>query len=270
MDDWDSDARQEDLAVSDDGRVILSASSMTTLMRCGVQWDFAYLRKIKSPPTVKQSIGIAAHEAFEQQMVGKIAAEVDLPEDFVVDVFSTEYDHLLLEVEDPAEDPGKAKDQGVRLVQKQHREIAPRITPVLVEAPIQFEIDGMLYSGTIDLVDGKGRVRDWKTSARKPTDGGTYGLAMTGYALGYRQLTGHTETDVQLDYLVRYKKQDPAYYPIPAGGPVSDGAIAVFAETVARVYETIMSGRFIPNGLTNGACSWCGYREICPYYRNKR
>jgi hypothetical protein len=140
---------------------------------------------------------------------------------------------------------------------------------VLVEAPIQYEIDGMLWSGTIDLADDKGKVRDWKTSARKPTDGGTYQLAMTGYALGYRELTGKTETDVQLDFLVRYKKQDPAYYPIPAGGPVSDRAIGVFADAVARTYEAIMAGRFLPNGLTSGACSWCGYRTICPFYAKR-
>lgn len=270
MDDWDSDSRQEDLALADDGRLILSASSVTTFLRCGVQWEFAYVKALKSAPTIKQSLGIAAHEAFEANMLGKLVAEVDMPEAFVLDVFSGAYDRLLLEVEDPAEDPGKAKDQGVRLIQKQHREVAPGITPVLVEAPIQFEIDGMLYSGTIDLTDSKKRVRDWKTSARKPTDGGTYSIGMTGYALGYRALTGETETDVQLDFFVRYKKQAPAYYPIPAGGPVSDRAIAVFADVVARVYEAISAGRFTPNGLTSGACSWCGYREICRYYQQQR
>lgn len=253
-----------------DGRLILSASSITTFLRCGVQWEYAYVKNLKAPPTIKQSLGIAAHEAFEENMLGKLVAKIDLPEEAVVSVFSDSYDRLVREVTDPAEDPGEAKDQGVRLIQKQHREVAPGIMPVLVEAPIQFEIDGMLYSGSIDLTDDKGRVRDWKTSARKPTDGGTYQLAMTGYALGYRALTGETESDVQLDFLVRYKKQEPAYYPIPAGGPVSDAAIAVFADVVARVYEAINAGRFHPNGLTSGACSWCGYRQICPYYQNQR
>lgn len=270
MEDWDSDTQPEDLAVTEAGDLILSASSITTFLRCGVQWEYGYVKQIKAAPTVKQSLGIAAHEAFEENMLGKLVSTIDLPEQAVLDVFSGAYDRLLLEVEDPAEDPGQAKDQGVRLIQKQHREIAPGIMPVLVEAPILIEVDGIPYSGSIDLTDDKGRVRDWKTSARKPTDGGTYQLAMTGYALGYRSLTGLVETDVQLDFLVRYKVKDPAYYPIPAGGPVSDGAVAVFADTVARVYEAINAGRFTPNGLTSGACSWCGYKAMCPYYNNQR
>lgn len=202
-------------------------------------------------------------------MLTKVVTEIDLPEDYVLDVFSTAYDEQVREVHDPQEDPGAAKDQGIRLVSLQHNEVAPGIQPVLVEAPIQFEINGMVYSGTLDFSDSRGRVRDWKTTARKPSNPNSYQLAMTGYALGYRELTGETETDIQLDFFVRYKKKEPAYYPIPAGGPVPDRAIAIFADTVARAHDAIMAGRFVPNGLASNACSWCGFRDICPYYNQR-
>lgn len=262
------------LAEYDGNRLVLSASSMATFLRCGKQWEFAYVHQLRIPPTVKQSIGIAAHGAWEENLLVKMSAHVDLPEEAVVAAFTDEYDRLAEDFVDPDEDPGAAKDQGVRLIQKHHRDIAPGIIPLLVEQPVKFEINGIPYTGTLDyahdLTDPGGpkrvRVGDWKTSARKPSNGGTYSLGMTGYALGYRHLTGETEALVQLDYLVRYKRQDPAYYPIPSDGPVSDRAIAVFADTVAAVYEAIQANRFLPNGLSSGACSWCGFRKICPHY----
>lgn len=269
MDDWDSDSREDQLdPLTDDGRLMLSASSVTTFLRCGVQWEYAYVKKVRARPTVKQVLGISAHEAFEHNLLTKQVTKIDLPEDVVLDIFSTAYDRQVYDAtydeDDPPED---AKDQGVKLVRKQHLEIAPSIEPMLVEAPIQFEINGVIWTGTIDFVDGKLRVRDWKTSKRKPSSASNYQLAMTGYALGFRQMTGQIESDIQLDFMVRYKKQDPAYYPVPAGGPVPDRAIHMFAETVARVQELIMAGHFVPNGLQSNACSWCGYREICPFYK---
>lgn len=273
MDDWDSDSREERVAQDGDGRLMLSASSVATFLRCGVQWEYAYVKKVRSPPTVRQAVGIAAHDAFEENLLTKMVTQVDLPEEFVRDAFSDSFDKQVEEMQgiwEEKDPPGTAKDQGLALVSKQHIEIAPAIVPVLVEAPIQFEIDGVIWTGTIDLVDGKGRLRDWKTSQRKPASGTNYSLAMTGYALGYRHQTGEIETDVQLDFFVRYKRQEPGYFPIPAGGPVSDRAVQMFADTVGLVHEAIMSGtRFIPNGLQNNACSWCGYREICPYYNTR-
>lgn len=268
MDDWDSDTREEGVD-ADDGRLMLSASSVATFLRCPTQWDFAYVKKIRSPPTVRQAVGIAAHDAFEENLLTKMVTQVDLPVEFVKDAFSDSYDTMvgemggIFEEKDP---PGTAKDQGIAIVEKQHLEIAPSIVPVLVEAPIQFEINGIIWTGTIDLVDGRGRLRDWKTSAKKPSSGANYTLAMTGYALGYREMTGEIETDVQLDFFVRYKKQEPGYFPIPAGGPVSDRAVLVFADIVSRVQAAIMTGVFPPHGLQNNSCSWCGFRDICPYF----
>lgn len=273
MDDWDSDSREDRVALDDDsGRLMLSASSVATFLRCGVQWEFAYVKKVISPPTVRQALGIAAHDAFEENLLTKMVTKVDLPEELVLDAFSDSYDRQVDDMKgffDPKDPPGTAKDQGIKLVQKQHREISPGIEPMLVEAPIQFEINGVIWTGTIDFVDGKLRVRDWKTGARKPQSAANYQLAMTGYALGFRELSGQTEADVQLDFLIRYKKQEPGYFPIPSGGPVPDRAIQVFSDTVGLVQEAVLAGRFIPNGLQNNACSWCGYTAICPYYNQR-
>lgn len=277
MDDWDSQPLgQEDLQFRDGG-LILSASSVATFLRCGKQWEFAYVHRERRPPTVKQALGLASHDAYDQDMTAKLATGENLPEALVLDAFSTEYDRLALEFEKPDEDPGSAKDQQIKVVRKYRTDLAPLIEPVMVEESFIIEVNGLTYSGTLDLASihrvkpdsTRIKVRDWKNTAQKPSDGGNYTFGMVGYALGYRVLTGDIEDEVQIDYLVRYKKKDPGYYPISSGGPVSQAAVESFAETLADVFDAIMAGRFVPNGLQNNACSWCGYAAICPAYRNR-
>jgi len=244
--------------------LVLSASSVTTFLRCGRQWYYAYVAEIKSPPSVRQVLGVAAHSAIEANMLQKLDSYLDLPTEAVEDVFAGEYDRLVGDVETPEEDIGRAKDSGIALIHKHHSEVAPRIQPIWVEEPVQFAVNGIPYSGMIDVVDDHHRVRDWKTTTRRPS-GQNYLLNMIGYALAYRQRTGETESEVVLDYLVRTKV--PQYIPIASGGPVDGKAVVNFASVVTEVAETIQAGNFAPNGLVNGACSWCGYKNLCPAYQ---
>ena len=272
MGDWDGGAYEDGLAL-DEGSLVLSASSLATFHRCGLQWEFAYVKRVKRPPTIKQQLGIASHSAYEQDMLVKLTTGENAPEDVVLDVFNEEYEEarkagfLMLKDPEDEEDPIKAKDQQILVIQKQHREIAPLIVPVLVEEPFLYTINGHPYSGTLDLFDAEGKLRDWKNVAKKPGKEDGYGLGMVGYAIGYRHLTGLIEREVQIDFLVRYKKQAPGYFPVTSGGPVSDEAISSFASVVERAYDAIMAGKFVANGLQNNACSWCGFRDICPALR---
>lgn len=242
----------------------LSASSMTTFLRCGQQWYYAYVLGEKSPPTLKQARGIAVHKAVEVNMEQKIDSKVDVPVEQMLDAYSDSWDEVGsdgFQVEED-EDEGEMKDKGIELTKLHHSEVSPTIQPLWVERPVQFDINGVTFSGQIDTVDEMKRVRDTKTTARAPRPE-QYLMNMTGYALSVRQLTGEVETDTVLDYLIATKK--PRYLPITAGGPVTDKAINQFANTVDAVAGAIDAGRFVPNGVQNGACSWCGYAAQCSY-----
>lgn len=245
---------------------LLSASSVTTFLRCGQQWYFSYVAAVKSPPTLKQARGLAVHKAVEVNMRQKIASRIDLPVDDVVDAYADEFDLISTDVEDDKSETGEYKDSGAKLTRMHTKLVAPEVQPVWVEQPVQFAINDIPFSGQVDLLDDESRIRDTKTTARKPMPD-SYGLNMTGYALSFRQLTGATETDTVLDYLVATRK--PYYLPITAGGPVSDEEIRRFANIVESVAYAIKAGRFVPNGLASGACSWCGYRSICPAYQRR-
>jgi hypothetical protein len=258
--------------------LVLSASSVTTFLRCGSQWYYAYVQGVKAPPSLRAIRGIAAHAAVEVDMRQKIKSRVDIPVADMLDAYDESWNE---ETQDGFatqndEKPGEVKDKGYELVRLYHTEVAPKIQPTLVEEPIQFSINGQAYSGQIDIAEmvepdlwgppeKRLVIRDTKTTGRSPVDG-SYLLNMTGYAIAQRQRTGQIEADTVLDYLVALK--EPKYKEIRMGGPVTDAQIAQFATVVGSVADSINAGRFVPNGLINGACGWCGFRDICPAYQN--
>jgi hypothetical protein len=191
----------------------------------------------------------------------------DGPLDVVLDAYSTEYDKEVIETEEPDIEKGKAKDHGVKSVRFWHANTAPLVAPELVEEPISFTLNGsQIYTGTIDLVSFDKEVWDHKFTGKTPQSADAYILNMVGYALGYRQLTGETESRIVLDHTVGLKTMTKRV-PIVSDGPVTDQAIAAFADIVSTATRSIEAGLFPPTGLKSGACSWCGYKSICPAYR---
>lgn len=244
-----------------------SASSVSTFMRCAKQWEFAYIHELKRPPSIRMVLGTAAHAAAEVNFSQKIETREDLPLDDVLDVFSDAFDSGVYEAivdPDEPEKPGDAKDSGIKTLTVYHETVAPPIEPLWVEHEGLVHVNDIPYSYTIDLVDTKGRVRDHKYTKRRPQGAGDYRLNMIGYAVGYRHETGEKEADVVVDYMVRTK--EPYHWPVASSGPVPDRAIDAFAGILGMITQAITEGIFLPTGLTNHACSWCGYRDICDAY----
>ncbi len=251
-----------------DDQQVFSASSISTFMRCAKQWEYAYVYEFKRPPSLRMILGTSAHAAEEINFKQKIESQEDLPLADALDIFSTAFDSGVLEAEadreDEKETAGQAKDSGIATLSVYHEEVAPTIQPLWVEHEGLIYVNDLPFSYTIDLVDTLGRVRDHKYTKRRPQGAGDYRIALIGYALGYRNETGQTETDVQLDYMVRTQK--PYHWPVANGGPIPMAAETAFAGILEMVNHAITEGVFLPTGLTNHACSWCGYQDICDAY----
>jgi hypothetical protein len=222
--------------------------------------------RIKSPPTVRQLVGTATHDAVAKNLEQKITSETDLPLDDVLDAYSSVFDAEATLIEQPDEPIGKGKDSGVGLVKLHHREIAPTITPLAVEKQAQFTIGGHNYSTYIDLVDkqpnGK-QVNELKT-AKQASDGAQHVFQLIGSAIAERQDTGEVEASLGLDILVRTKM--PKHVPI-RWGPVTDATIALFSRQIDTANQMVKTGLFPATGIQNRACSWCGYTALCPAFK---
>lgn len=246
---------------------VLSGSSLNTFLRCARQWEYAYVYRLRRPPTLRLVVGGAAHEAVEADLTQKMETFVDLPVDDVLDTFSTVYDREVAEAEDDQAAKGVAKDTGIRQMKFWHQELAPGINPMLVEEPIAFEIEGVTFTGTLDLVDTKMDLLDWKFSQKTPSSAEAYLLNMVGYAIGFRVSTGLIERRAILDHVVGLKTKTK-HVRFASDGPVPDASIRAFAGVVKDANRSIQAGIFPPTGIKSGACSWCGYKDICPAYKD--
>lgn len=218
------------------------------------------------------ALGTAGHFAAEVDLTQKIKTHEDLPLDVVLDAFSESWDK---ETVDSPEVPEKKETKplmhasGIAAMKIWHATVAPDVDPIMVEEPIQFAINGIPWTGTVDLVDRPEKVRDWKFVGKKPdARSQDYVLNMVGYAIGYRQKTGRLETGVVLDHIVRTK--EPYHFQVKSDGPVPDESIMSFAGIVESVHGSIQAGSFPPTGLKSGACSWCGFKRECGYYQGPK
>lgn len=249
--------------------VVLSGSSLNTFLRCGRQWELAYVHRIKRPPSLRMARGTAGHTVAEIDLKHKLETGEDLPLEEILDTYRDEF------VKETADSPENEKkketkplylEAGLNGIKTWRLKVAPLVDPEYVEEPIQFTINGIPYSGTIDLADKKKKVRDWKFVGKKPdTRSQDYVVNMVGYVIGYRQKTGELESGVALDHIVLTK--EPYHFPVESEGPTPDESIVAFAGIVGSVHDSIQKGAFPPTGLKSGACSWCGYKAECGYYQ---
>lgn len=245
--------------------LVLSGSSLNTFLNCGRQWEYAYVQRIKRPPRLKMVLGSAAHRAVELDLVNKMETGEDLPRAQVQETFRDEFVRGATDTDDDTDDVGKLTDSGISTVGVWHDVVAPKTHPRLIEQHVQYKLNGTVIDGTIDIVHEDGRIGDWKFTAKTPDKrGGTYLIPMVGYAIGYRRMSGEVESGVVLDFMVRLKQ--PKHHPV-SSGPVPDESIVAYAGIVDDVVRSIDAGLFPPTGLKSGACSWCGYRDICPAFR---
>lgn len=253
--------------------VVMSASSLNTLLRCGVQWDFAYVKRVKRPPGLKMALGIAAHDAIEVDLGQKIESGLNLPKEEVLETFRDKFVEVAADAEETKKETrGNMLDSGIAIVDFWYDEQGLKTKPEQVELHGQFTINGVPYDWTADLIDrdvfDEPRIRDHKFVSRTPEQSDDrYLINMVGYGIGYRQKTGNVESQRVLEHYVRLKT--PKYVAITLD-TVTDEEIHEFADIVTSAYETIQKGVFLPNGLQSGACSWCGYRDSCPAYRGRR
>lgn len=254
-------------------QLVLSGSSVATYRRCPQWWYFEYIEQQVRPARLQMARGLAAHEAVEYDLKHKIATWEDAPKDEVVDLYITRFAEY---AKDSPEIQGKdTKDdvfrRGVLAVEAWRDHIAPNIFPLFVEVNGRFEIDGVLYDWTADVIDQSFLVRDWKFVKKKPQPGSPfspdYTYPMRGYYIGAETELGLELSGWQIDYVVCTLNP---YLVSDNHAPLDQEERNDFRNVVVETHDLIMEGRFPPKGLGNNSCSWCPFADgTCEPHRRK-
>ena len=236
-----------------DRPLILSASAVSTYLRCGHRYLLTYIYRKQGAQNMAAAIGQAVHAGVEALHHGQ-PSENALQE-------AWEHEVASIPTADIKADPDALED-AYRMLRVYTEEVFPTFHPTLVETPFSIMVEGVILTGVLDGADDD--VRDLKTTAGKTINGRkphfgpeNHDMQLAFYDLGYRGLTGRRPKRLILDVLTRrgtYRQ----YVRQPKIGEALD------ALRIAR--DGINREEFEPTGALNNSCAWCPFAaKECPY-----
>lgn len=250
---------------------VYSPSQLGTWTKCQLQWFYRYIEDLKRPPPVSAYLGSAVDASVTANMQAKIDTgalleSMDAAKQVAVDSAKAKWKEEPPRIadDDVIRTDGECADQAAYLSAIHYQRVAPDIEPKAVQLEVNGSPDGYDFDlrGFVDIVED-GRIRDTKTTGRKPADDianrGSYADQLTIYDL--LMGGGH---QVQLDYLVNTKKP---YQHIAVGAPREAADHDRVLDKLARMDRAIAAGIFHPAPADSWQCSrkWCGYFDICPH-----
>jgi hypothetical protein len=235
---------------------ILSPSSLSKFTGCGAKYRFSKVDKLPDPPTGALCVGSSFHTAIGANLEQKIETKQDLPAAGVVAIYREAWAVKSAETEFRDDEmPADLKAQGEALTVKYLEESCPEIQPAAVELHVSGRIGGVLVQGFVDLLETNGRIRDYKTAARKPSEiNPDYRFQVATYA----QITPGATGKVQVDTLTKTKV--PAL--VSQDFTVDQADVDQTAKMFPLVQQAIRAGMFLPNRQSN-LCS----RKYCAFWR---
>ncbi len=258
------------LTVPDQPGDVLSPSQANGYLQCSFRWYGKYILKVPDPPTGARTMGSAVHAAIGANFEQKVETHQDLPLAEVSAIYNRKWQEFvdgtcLERFGKPAlptefrddEFPSLLKEQGLALVQKFQKEVAPCIQPAAVERPVEGRIAGVRVRGFIDILDVFGRIIDVKTAARKPSEG-QVSPDYRFQTATYTQLEPGATGQVALISLVKTKTPQLVEQPFQ----IDQSDIAATHKIYPLVQSAIRTGPYLPNRSSH-LCS----RKYCASWR---
>jgi CRISPR/Cas system-associated exonuclease Cas4 (RecB family) len=251
----------------------LSTSQVEMFLRCPKQYEFRYIKGMKSPPTGALIQGSAIHNAFEVGYNHKKESPESIIElDAVMDAYSDYVrNNLTNDVILDEETPEKVlRSQGEAIVERWHKDKLPYVQPTAVEKPFAAILNKIPVVGIIDLVDNVETegppnevIVDNKTSGKRKTQDEADGsLQLSLYA-------AVTQVDIQrLDVYVRPRltKKGMGEAKLQEIHTMRTFRDIYWMQNIfSDIARAISTGVFPPTNPNNWTCSakWCGYWEYC-------
>lgn len=258
------------------------ASSLPMFFRCPLQWRYRYIDGKVVPPNIPLTVGSAVHTSIERDLRHKLDTGELLDPDAVQDAARDDLRGRWIE-EPPSlsakerrvgekKVKGEATDQAVALAFLHRVDLAPELAPKRVEESFAWtpESAQVELTGTVDLQEADGAIRDAKTASRAWTqDRVDADLQLTAYAYGAAKVFRDVPSRLVLDALVKTKKPR-------VDSKVTTRGQAEFDDLERRlrlIRDAADAGLFPPTDPSNWWCcdDWCGYwQTLCPHGRRAR
>ncbi|MEE9356463.1 MAG: PD-(D/E)XK nuclease family protein [Methylococcaceae bacterium] len=265
----------------DSDKPLLHSSMLETLEKCGVQFEYRYVKGIIIPPGVAMLTGSSVHDLQDAELTHKVETgklfTAEQVRDTTRDAFERRWDEGVMLTREERElglkhVKGETADLAVVLGELYHEQIAPDIIPRSkdhIEWPWILEMDGYPYNlaGTTDVIS-QNLFRDLKNLKTTPNQKAVdSSLQYTIYGLAFETFFGLPAKGIQ-DTIVKLKT--PKVVQIETCRTETD--YEVLYNHLERFSLILEKGVFTPASGNAWWCGpdWCGYTEICPYFRGHK
>jgi len=248
----------------------VSASRLSTWLQCRLKFHMRYVAGVAKPPTAALHVGKTVHAVLQQWNLARWR-NAPLDGDAIAAVFEQAWSAQSEEAAAAwkGEEEAGTKVNALAVIQTYLRE-----TPIpLDEKPegveVSVEMDLASHGlptlvGVLDLVRAGGRIVDFKTTGRTPDPKmvrHTTEVQTTGYALLYREATGHRECGIELHHLVKLKTPKLV---VTEAGPATDLQINRLFHLIDAYVDDLERRDPIPApGLQ---CASCEFFNECRLY----
>lgn len=253
----------------------LSYTQMSTLFRCGRQYEYRYIRQRPGVTNANMLCGRVYHDvvagAYNKKLAG-FRMSTDEAQDLFDSLWKkTIADRQIIDeegepkieltyIEWQGKDPGKLKDAGIRLVRQYLTDILPQYEPVAVEQRYEVELDGIALMGYLDAVVrnafGRQIILDHKWREKSFSD---RELENDVQSTIYTILSGiyHTQFHTALNRVKPKIKVNEVQR--------TEDDVTWVKEMVREAHRQIQAGNFPPSGVLSWVCSidYCSYYTEC-------
>jgi len=248
----------------------VSASRLSTFHQCRLKFYFRYVLALPKPKTAALHLGSSVHAVLKFWNKARWRSqEISLKE--LHAVYSGLWQHE--QEEEPVDWQGEEEEQkmaGFKLLETYIREgpikadEKPEAVEVSVEADLGHHSLPTLV-GIIDLVRPGGKIVDFKTSGRAPdpeTVSHLNDIQLSGYGVLYREVTGKTESGLELHHLVKTKAPKVVVTELPSISEVQEHRLYHVMESYV---EGVQRTDWVPSpGMQCASCeflneckAWC-------------
>ncbi|MEW6443188.1 MAG: PD-(D/E)XK nuclease family protein [bacterium] len=251
----------------------ISPSMLGTWLRCGEQFRRRYIEDERIPPGVSARRGSAVHKVAELNYTHKKLTGEDMPLADLKDACRDEYVRLIRDegvyfppqlLPEKAGLLNRSLDEALKATALFRSEIAPRVTPLETELPVEEDLGfGLPVVGILDLVEPEGRLSDLKVMDRKGQEWADRELQPTFYCALWHAKTGQWPAAFRFDLIVPNKT--PVHVELTTQRTPKD--LEVLARYVRNFLKDLEAGVFRPADPGHWVCRplYCGYYMTCPY-----
>lgn len=240
----------------------ISYSSLELYENCPKRFEFQEIQKIKVPKSKEQFFGTKIHDALKFfHNPAPLLPTIEELKNFFINSWQPENIEWKSQ-----EEKNVCREEGLKILEQYYlKNSQQKYNIVDLETFMEAPIENHILTGKIDridkLSDGEFEIIDYKTNRKMPSqEKVAQNLQLAVYAMGFlARWPNFKDKKIKLSlYFLRHNEK--------ISTEKNNDLLEETKRKILKIIALIEKKYFPP--LPGALCDWCGYRKICPMWKN--